>query len=142
MPDFLPPAKALAKKKYKFSDFNLLNQSTLDRVNKFISDNVAEAEANFVKNHNRSRTLQTPYLLSKYLRYKNPKLINWNLVENNEHLEHIWVLPIFLQPGKADFVIRSEKQESKDDYEVFCSRHLIEIREERVPFCKCFSWEF
>lgn len=60
----------------------------------------------------------------------------------------MWVLPIFLQPGKVDFFIRSmiipqdnstwikRKTVKNDLIEMFYSRHVIEIREERVPYCK------
>ena len=40
-PDFKTPMIELAKKVHVFSDFNKINQSKLDRVNKFIEDQIA-----------------------------------------------------------------------------------------------------
>ena len=80
-PDFETEMIELAKKVHKFSDFNLLNQSKLDRVNKFIQDSVAEAKVNFHREYRCNRILQTRCLLERNLRYREPKLLNFELVE-------------------------------------------------------------
>ena len=102
-------------------------------MNLFIEQQVSKAKAKFYHEYHRNRILTTPDLLWRSNRYKKPKLINFDLVQNHGDYDQVWVLPIFLQPGKIDYFIRSEEQLH---HEVFYERHIIEVREEHVPFCK------
>lgn len=95
-----------AKKVHKFSDFNLINQSKLDRVNKFIEEKKLE----YYQEYSRKRILETPDVIDRKLRYKNMMLLNFELMMAGNFHE-MWVLPIFLDPGKIDYFIRSAKDE-------------------------------
>ena len=69
----------------------------------------------------------------------------------------MWILPIFLKPGKCDFVIRTPKDPKIDRlmklgarpkqldefqrpedaaFKFHYKRHIVDIREEKIPLCK------
>ena len=68
----------------------------------------------------------------------------------------MWILPIFLKPGKCDAIIRTPKdpkidrlmklgarpkldefQRPKDAaFKFHYNRHIVDIREEKIPLCK------
>lgn len=142
-PDFSPDITELAKQIHKFSDFNKINQSKLDRVNKFIDEQVFLARENFQREYRQKRILQTRALVYKHLKYNHPKLINFDQLEQNGKFDRMWVLPIFLPPGKVDFFIRSMDMSDQNNihslqdsgkFEFFHSRHIVQVREERTPF--------
>ena len=88
-------------------------------------------------------------VIKKRLRYKNPKLINFDKLDD---LYNTYVLPIFLQPGKTHFFIRNAYDSSANQqykfglrkllpyqevadvgYRWYYNTHICEVREEEIP---------
>lgn len=142
-----------AKKNFVFSDFATLADARLERVNKFMDEMRNKFHTEWVRNRMKTRLDD----LCIKLRYPNAKTINEKLVKEGNY-DKVYVLPIFMQPGKVDFLIRSRydpqilkkiERKGRDqirllpyqrpedcEFKFYYERHMIEIREDPIPFCK------
>ena len=86
-------------------------------------------------------------ILERTLRWKKPQMQNLHLLEQG-NFDQMWVLPIFLAPGKHDFLVRAAFEKDvpaelgidplrqslvKKEPKIYYRRHIIDIREERLP---------
>ena len=94
-PDFHTPIVELAKKVHVFSDWNLINDSKLQRVNRFIAEQEKMAKDNFYRDYRMKRIMATQSILDRRLRYRHPRLINFEQIVRGG-FDQMWVLPIFL----------------------------------------------
>ena len=55
------------------------------------------------------RLLNTRRIMTNNLRYKKPTMLNIDHLDFED--ENIWCLPLFLKPGKNDFIVRTRRDE-------------------------------
>ena len=91
-------------------------------------------------------------IVKEHLRYKKPNLINFDKISGCLKAD-MWVQPIFLKPGKCDFLIRTPKDKQKaldiekgrrvklseyntpidGAYDFHYKRHIVKLRQEKIP---------
>ena len=82
----------------------------------------------------RSRWMTT---IEKSLRYRQPHLVNADLalkvIENTDSKEPVYVLPVFLKPGKHSFLVSSGDGSGSGDSDHTLQTMIVDAREEQVP---------
>ena len=99
-------ANNMAREVHKFVSFDSLSGGKLFRVNKFIKETIDGLE----KEYNKQRIKQAPRILKRNLRYSRAKIFNLQKIKEGDFHE-IWVTPIFLPPGRNDFIFRTARDE-------------------------------
>ena len=102
MPDLEKQIIEEAKQAFKFKDFAILSNLRMAKVQQFIDERKAE----LLNEYRQGRIKRARDIFGRTLRWKNPEMINLDILEQGS-FDQMWVLPIFLAPGKHDFLLRS-----------------------------------
>ena len=69
-----------------------------------------QEKEDFYKQWCRERIKQSEEIIRNKVRYKNLNIVNLDRIMTG-HFSEMWVLPIFLPPGKFELLIRSPRNE-------------------------------
>lgn len=104
-PDFNFLATEIAKETFELADFSDLTDEQQLTVSQFIADKELELQCKFQMNMLENIT---PASIKRFLRYGKPLLINF---EKMRDPINTFVLPIFIQPGRTHFFLRTAADE-------------------------------
>ena len=155
--NFTEQATAMAKEKLEFGDLDTLKFEDRERADEFIENKCAflhkKHELDLIKKFENGDFAKTRH---EYTRYGKPLLINREKVTDPMNT---FVLPIFIKPGRTHFIMRTPAdlrvkakvasgkrvrimsyQNRKDvHFRFYYNRHIVPVRQEKVPGCKYHS---
>ena len=150
-PDFEHQASEMAKENLEYTNIKALSPEEKEVAEMHIRKNESDLKDAFLRESLANFSKES---VLKFIRYRNSFFIN---LEKMKDPENTYVLPIFFKPGRTHFMIRTpidRKIKSRVDkklrvrifnyqklddvhFRFYYNRHIVPVREEKIPACKC-----